>query len=355
MKALAGLSSGFACLLVASMAGALGACLTSADVPVDSVADPRTDVPSDLPGDLPGEEGDPTKPTEPAPRKVDFRAIYAEYMGPGTDGRCGASGCHSGKKGGFLCGSTDRACYDGLIKSGLVTMDEPTASPLVDDTASPLTWIRPGGNMPPGGHANPAAALAIRKWLAAGALFDSTVTTTSPDAGPPPADSGTDTGVGSVDAAADARADAAPVDAGRVDSGAADSGAADSGVRDAGRVDSGVDSGAADAGPAAPTWTSIYGKYFGAGTPGSCGSAGCHAATQGGFRCGSSKATCFTGLVNAGIIDPANPAGSDLISAAASPLRWISANGRMPPAAGAIPAAARAEIRAWVLAGAKNN
>lgn len=109
-----------------------------------------------------------------------------------------------------------------------------------------------------------------------------------------------------------------------------------------------------DAGPAAPTWTQLYAQVFGPGTPGHCsGTGGCHTNTRGGFKCGTSKETCYQGLVAARLIDSANPSASALASEAESPLVWFG--GGMPLDNPDPNPEAAALVKAWVLAGAKND
>lgn len=105
---------------------------------------------------------------------------------------------------------------------------------------------------------------------------------------------------------------------------------------------------------AAPTWTQLYAQYFAAGTPGHCsGTGGCHTNLRAGFKCGTNKADCYTGLVNAGLIDPANPSQSSIISSSSSPLAWFG--GSMPLDNATPNPSAAAAVKAWVLAGAQNN
>ena len=107
------------------------------------------------------------------------------------------------------------------------------------------------------------------------------------------------------------------------------------------------------AGPA-PTWTQLYNGFFGPGTPGHCsGVRGCHVTIRGGFNCGQSKQECFAGLVQAGLVTPANGAQSPLGIDGASPLAWLG--GGMPLDESVPNAAAGAAVKAWVAAGAKNN
>jgi hypothetical protein len=103
----------------------------------------------------------------------------------------------------------------------------------------------------------------------------------------------------------------------------------------------------------AMTWTQIYGLYFGPGSLGNCSaSATCHQSNIAGFFCGTNKASCYNGLVGAGLITMPNPQTSS-IGASTSILAWFG-QGNMPPGAGAN-AQAAADIRAWVMAGAMNN
>ncbi len=96
--------------------------------------------------------------------------IYALYIGPGTPGHCsGTGGCHTTLRGGFTCGATKSACFQGLVAAGLVTPANGSASPLGIVGQSPLVWL--GGGMPLDSAAqNPAAAAAVQAWVAAGAL-----------------------------------------------------------------------------------------------------------------------------------------------------------------------------------------
>lgn len=105
---------------------------------------------------------------------------------------------------------------------------------------------------------------------------------------------------------------------------------------------------------AAPTWTQIYAQYIGPGTPGHCsGTGGCHTNARAGFKCGTSKADCYQGLVDAGLVTPANGTQSPIGKPGQSPLAWLG--GGMPLDNDAPNAAGAAAIQAWVAAGAKNN
>jgi hypothetical protein len=98
--------------------------------------------------------------------------IYALYIGPGTPGHCsGTGGCHTTSHGGFTCGTSKSACFQGLVSAGLVTPADGAASPIGAVGQSPLVWL--GGGMPLDSAApNPAAAAAVQAWVAAGALDD---------------------------------------------------------------------------------------------------------------------------------------------------------------------------------------
>ncbi len=124
-------------------------------------------------------------------------------------------------------------------------------------------------------------------------------------------------------------------------------GSSDAHLGDGGGVD------AADAAPLSATWTAVYGAYFGAGTPGHCGNAGCHAQTRGGFLCGATKDTCYQGLVTTSLISSKDPPTSPLVDPAASPLTWFG--GLMPTDRQGPNEAAAAAVKAWVTAGAKND
>jgi hypothetical protein len=113
---------------------------------------------------------------------------------------------------------------------------------------------------------------------------------------------------------------------------------------------SGDDTDVGDAG--APTWTEIYTAYFAARSLGSCANRGCHDTLRRGFQCGTTSDQCYDGLVAARLLDTKNPQASMLVSTDTSPLSWISRRGTMP---GGTSAKARADITAWVNAGALKN
>jgi hypothetical protein len=121
-------------------------------------------------------------------------------------------------------------------------------------------------------------------------------------------------------------------------------------------ADGGTDGDAAPeaAAAGAPTWTQIYAQYIGPGTPGHCsGTGGCHTASRAGFKCGTSASECFTGMVQAGLVTPANGAASPIGMVGQSPLVWLG--GGMPLDDDSPNPTAGAAVQAWVAAGAKNN
>jgi hypothetical protein len=80
-------------------------------------------------------------------------------MAPGTEGSCGRTGrCHARQ----MADAT--SAYEWLKQRGYIAGAE---SALASNANSCLRWF--GGNMPPGGHANPQAAAAVAAWVAIGA------------------------------------------------------------------------------------------------------------------------------------------------------------------------------------------
>jgi hypothetical protein len=125
------------------------------------------------------------------------------------------------------------------------------------------------------------------------------------------------------------------------------------------------DDGGADAGTDGPvdklTWGYIYTSYFGKGTPGHCGTAGCHGTARAGFVC-SSQSLCYTSIttsnanVGGKMVNPQSPSMSVILDPANSPLFWFNpAGGNMPDGALMANDTAKAEITAWIEAGAPND
>src|SRR5205823_6004237 len=84
---------------------------------------------------------------------VNWIYIYNTYFRDGTEGHCGASGCHidattpAGRK--WVCGIDEGTCYQGLLKRKLLNPLNPPASDLISPTRSPLVWFNfDTGNMP---------------------------------------------------------------------------------------------------------------------------------------------------------------------------------------------------------------
>jgi hypothetical protein len=108
-------------------------------------------------------------------------------------------------------------------------------------------------------------------------------------------------------------------------------------------------------GGAAPTWTDLYAKYFGPGSLGHCGNAGCHDNVRDHFRCGASKDDCYQGLVDGHWISSTDPLHSQLANPDETPLSWFASGGNMPDDKRMPNPTAADEIGAWVFAGAKND
>lgn len=107
----------------------------------------------------------------------------------------------------------------------------------------------------------------------------------------------------------------------------------------------------------AVTWTQIYNTLFAANGSAPCSvNGGCHTNTQSGFKCGTSKATCYSGFVNSGLVTTgANAPQSALVDPNQSPLCG-SLGGNMPKTYGScISAADLTEIKTWLAEGAPNN
>ena len=113
---------------------------------------------------------------------------------------------------------------------------------------------------------------------------------------------------------------------------------------------------APDAAPA-PRYSELFDDYFAPNTPGHCATAGCHADPgHTVWRCGPTKDDCYSGMVEVGLIDQANPTHSAIVDAHRSPLTWINpSGGNMPLDAQLSNAAAAEALRAWVAAGAQND
>lgn len=107
----------------------------------------------------------------------------------------------------------------------------------------------------------------------------------------------------------------------------------------------------------APTYTELYDKYFAVGKPGHCANAGCHGDPDHNvWLCGTSKDTCYNGMVTEGLINKTNPIASKIADPKNSPLKWVNADfGFMPQDAIKAFPEGRDAIIAWVGACAQNN
>src|SRR5690348_9888310 len=74
--------------------------------------------------------------------------------------------------------------------------------------------------------------------------------------------------------------------------------------------------------PGEVSWTLLYNTVFGPNSTSSCSAnGGCHTNVQNGFKCGKTKASCYDGMVQAGLIDPGEDAPSSrLVDPGKSPL-----------------------------------
>lgn len=105
----------------------------------------------------------------------------------------------------------------------------------------------------------------------------------------------------------------------------------------------------------APTYTELFTKYFAPGTPGHCAAAGCHLDASNGWACGTTKDTCYTGMVGIALINPGSPMLSLIGDPKNSPINWVNPNGAMPQDAAMPFPEGRDAILDWVAAGAQNN
>jgi len=108
----------------------------------------------------------------------------------------------------------------------------------------------------------------------------------------------------------------------------------------------------------ARTFTDLYNTYFApnpATTPGHCNN--CHNSGPPStfFSPGATKDTFYQGLINAHLINQANPPASVLGSTSSSPLRWVNVNGPMPADNAVANDAAKNDVINWVNAGVLNN
>jgi len=107
----------------------------------------------------------------------------------------------------------------------------------------------------------------------------------------------------------------------------------------------------------APTYGELFATYFALGTPGHCATSGCHADPgHNVWLCGTTKESCYAGMLDVGLINEADPTHSLIADPARSPLTWINpAGGIMPLDAQGENDSGRDAIQAWVAAGARND
>jgi hypothetical protein len=124
-----------------------------------------------------------------------------------------------------------------------------------------------------------------------------------------------------------------------------------------GTTSSSSSSSSSSSGGTAVTWTTLYNTVFGPSGSSSCVSGGgCHTSTQSGFKCGTSKSTCYTGMINAGLVTAgASASSSALVSSSQSPLCNVGSFGNMPKGGSCVTASQLAQIKSWLASGAPNN
>src|SRR5262249_29879922 len=80
------------------------------------------------------------------------------------------------------------------------------------------------------------------------------------------------------------------------------------------------------------TYTELFAQFFAPGTPGHCATAGCHADPgHNVWLCGTTKDSCYNGMVQVGLVDPAHPPASMIVDPTLSPLTWIDPTGGNMP------------------------
>lgn len=104
------------------------------------------------------------------------------------------------------------------------------------------------------------------------------------------------------------------------------------------------------------TWTLLYNTIFGPNGTSSCAAnGGCHTVVQSGFKCGTTKALCYKGMVDAGLISPGAEASSSvLVTKGKSPLCGPLGGG-MPKIGKCVTEAQVAKIQAWLDGGGEMN
>lgn len=104
----------------------------------------------------------------------------------------------------------------------------------------------------------------------------------------------------------------------------------------------------------APTYEELFAIYFDKGTPGHCATAGCHADPGHNVWLCMDAESCYQGMIEIGLINPADPTHSDIANPTRSELSWVNrAGGDMPLDAQGENPEGRDAIEAWVAAGAQ--
>lgn len=104
---------------------------------------------------------------------------------------------------------------------------------------------------------------------------------------------------------------------------------------------------------AAPSYAELFDTYFAPGTPGHCATAGCHADPGHNVWLCMDEESCYRGMIEVGLIDPAQPARSAIADPHRSPLTWVNPRGgTMPLDAQGENDAAKLAIEAFIAAGA---
>lgn len=103
-----------------------------------------------------------------------YGELFTRYFAAGTPGHCATAHCH-GTTGpnAWLCGDSADSCYRGMVKVGLIDLQNPAHSSIADPEQSALSWVNPSGDMPfDAAGPLPEARDAITAWVAACALND---------------------------------------------------------------------------------------------------------------------------------------------------------------------------------------
>lgn len=110
----------------------------------------------------------PCVPDSAAPT---FSQLYTRYFAVGTPGHCANDKCHGGAQFNiWFCGNDKDSCYSGMtsVTAGMIDLDQPNASRIIDPKSSVLSWFNPNGPMPQDATgAFPEGRDAIKAWVAA--------------------------------------------------------------------------------------------------------------------------------------------------------------------------------------------